>query len=140
MVLSLGLGLTLLVTLSLIDRSLTRELTARLPDQAPSFFFLDIQGTEAQQFSDFLTKEAPGGKVEVVPMLRGRLIRLGDRPVEQITPPPEFAWVLSSDRGVTYSAEIPEGSTLVEGSWWPADYSGKPLVSLEKEIADAFGL
>ncbi|MCB4769966.1 ABC transporter permease [Ancylobacter sp. Lp-2] len=139
-VLSLGLGLTLLVTLSLIDRSLTRELTARLPDQAPSFFFLDIQSTETQKFSDFLAKEAPGGKVEVVPMLRGRLIRLGDRPVEQITPPPEFAWVLSSDRGVTYSAEVPEGSTLVEGSWWPADYSGKPLVSLEKEIADAFGL
>lgn len=139
-VLSLGLGLTLMVTLSLIDRSLTRELTARLPQDAPSFFFLDIQNTETTQFSDFLKQEAPSAEVDIVPMLRGRLITLGDRPVEKITPPPEFAWVLSSDRGITYAATVPEGSKVVEGEWWPADYSGPPLVSFEKDIADAFGL
>ncbi|MBS9476045.1 ABC transporter permease [Ancylobacter radicis] len=139
-VLSLGLGLTLLVTLSLIDRSLTRELTSRLPEQAPSFFFLDIQNTETDRFAAFLKQQAPTGAVEIVPMLRGRLITLGDRPAESITPPPEFAWVLSSDRGITYADAVPEGSSLVEGEWWPAGYAGPPLVSFEKEIADAFGL
>ncbi|MFT0862314.1 ABC transporter permease [Ancylobacter sp. G4_0304] len=139
-VLSLGLGLTLLVTLALIDRSLTRELTANLPAQAPSFFFLDIQSSEAPQFASYLKAKAPEGTVETVPMLRGRLITLGDRPADQITPPPEFAWVLSSDRGITYDAAVPEGSRLVAGEWWPADYSGPPLVSFEREIADAFGL
>ncbi|HSI39962.1 MAG TPA: FtsX-like permease family protein [Xanthobacteraceae bacterium] len=139
-VLSLGLGLTLLVTLALIDRSLTRALTADLPEQAPSFFFLDVQSTETTQFSDFLTSRAPAGKVEVVPMLRGRLTAMGGRPVETITPPPDLAWVLSSDRGITYSETVPEGSTLAEGQWWPADYAGPPLMSLEKEIADGFGL
>lgn len=139
-VLSLGLGLTLLVTLSLIDRSLTRELTSRLPEEAPSFFFLDIQSSEADRFASFLKQQAPAGTVELVPMLRGRLITLGDRPAESITPPPEFAWVLSSDRGITYADAVPEGSRLVEGDWWGADYAGPPLVSFEKEIADAFGL
>ncbi|HEY9211307.1 MAG TPA: FtsX-like permease family protein [Ancylobacter sp.] len=139
-VLSLGLGLTLLVTLALIDRSLTRELTANLPAQAPSFFFLDIQSNEADRFASYLKQKAPEGDVEIVPMLRGRLITLGDRAAEDITPPAEFAWVLSSDRGITYANAVPEGSRLVEGDWWPADYAGPPLVSFEKEIADAFGL
>ncbi|WP_029354785.1 FtsX-like permease family protein [Bosea sp. 117] len=139
-VLSLGLGLTLLVTLALIDRSLTRELTARLPNEAPSFFFLDIPSTDTERFAQFLGQHAPTAKVETVPMLRGRLLTLGDRPVESITPPPDFAWVLSSDRGITYSAGVPEGSRLTAGDWWPADYAGPPLVSFEREIADAFGL
>ncbi|MDQ0511312.1 ABC transporter permease [Ancylobacter amanitiformis] len=139
-VLSLGLGLTLLVSLALIDRSLTRELTGRLPAAAPSFFFLDIDSGASERFADFLRAHAPEGKVEIVPMLRGRLITLGDRPVESITPPPEFAWVLSSDRGITYSQALPEGSSVTAGAWWPADYAGPPLVSFEGEIADAFGL
>ncbi|QFR33597.1 ABC transporter permease [Ancylobacter sp. TS-1] len=139
-VLSLGLGLTLLVTLALIDRSLTRELSARLPTEAPSYFFLDIQNSDTDHFASWLRQQAPEGEVEVVPMLRGRLISMGGRPVEDITPPPEFAWVLSSDRGITYSASVPEGSTVVAGDWWPADYAGPPQVSFEREIADAFGL
>ncbi|QIB34820.1 ABC transporter permease [Ancylobacter pratisalsi] len=139
-VLSLGLGLTLLVTLALIDRSLTRELSASLPAQAPSFFFLDIPSTDADHFAAYVKQKAPEGDVEIVPMLRGRLITLGDRPVDTITPPPEFAWVLSSDRGVTYARDVPEGSSIVDGEWWAPDYSGPPLVSFEKEIADAFGL
>lgn len=139
-VLSLGLGLTLLVTLALIDRSLTRELTANLPKQAPSFFFLDVPSADEGRFASFLRKEAPSGAVETVPMLRGRLLTMGGRKVEDITPPAEFAWVLSSDRGITYSEGVPEGSKLTGGEWWPADYSGPPLVSFEREIADAFGL
>ncbi|WP_371347953.1 ABC transporter permease [Ancylobacter sp. IITR112] len=139
-VLSLGLGLTLLVTLALIDRSLTRELTSRLPTEAPSFFFLDIQNTETEAFTRFLKDKAPEGEVEVVPMLRGRILTLGGRPAESLDPPPEFAWVLSSDRGITYAQTLPEGSVLASGEWWPADYAGPPLVSFEREIADAFGL
>lgn len=139
-VLSLGLGLTLLVTLALIDRSLTRELTSRLPTEAPSFFFLDIQSNETDRFATWLKQKAPEGEVEIVPMLRGRIITLGGRPAESLDPPPEFAWVLSSDRGVTYAQEVPEGSILTAGDWWPADYAGPPLVSFEREIADAFGL
>ncbi|RTL96124.1 FtsX-like permease family protein [Ancylobacter aquaticus] len=139
-VLSLGLGLTLLVTLALIDRSLTRELTSRLPTEAPSFFFLDIQNSETDSFTRFLREKAPEGEVEVVPMLRGRILTLGGRPAESLDPPAEFAWVLSSDRGITYAQDLPEGSILASGEWWPADYAGPPLVSFEREIADAFGL
>jgi putative ABC transport system permease protein len=68
-------------------------------------------------------------------MLRGRLVKLGDRPVEQIKAPPEVQWVLTGDRGLSHSAAVPEGSTVVAGAWWPADYAGEPLVSVEADIA-----
>jgi putative ABC transport system permease protein len=68
-------------------------------------------------------------------MLRGRMVKLGDRPVEQVKAPPEAAWVLTGDRGLSHSATVPEGSTVVAGKWWPADWSGEPLVSFDADIA-----
>ena len=73
-------------------------------------------------------------------MLRGRLIKLGDRLAEQVKAPPEVQWVLNGDRGLTYSQGVPEGSTVVAGQWWPADYAGEPLVSFEADIAKGLGL
>jgi putative ABC transport system permease protein len=60
--------------------------------------------------------------------------------VEQVKAPPEAAWVLTGDRGLTYSATLPEGTHVVEGTWWPADYAGEPLVSFDTEIARGLGL
>src|SRR5207247_9633737 len=71
-VLSLGLGLALMVTLTLIDGNLRRQFTAGLPERAPSFYFLDVQNGEAARFDRFVEQHAPGAKLERVPMLRGR--------------------------------------------------------------------
>lgn len=140
LVLSLGLGITLLVTLALIDANLTRQLTQSLPERAPSFFFLDIPNGETQRFDAFLTGQAPGGKLERVPMMRGRLVSLRGIPVEQIKAEEQASWVLDGDRGITYAADLPEGSRIAAGAWWPADYQGKPLVSFENDIARGLGL
>ena len=139
-VLSLGLGLTLLVTLALIDVNLNRELSASIPEQAPSFFFIDVQRSEADAFKALLKADAPDGTIETVPMLRGRIITLGGRKPEDIDAPPDTRWALRGDRGITYADAVPEGSTLVAGNWWPKDYGGPPLVSFESELAQAFGI
>ncbi|KAB0266446.1 ABC transporter permease [Microvirga brassicacearum] len=140
LVLSLGLGITLLVTLAVIDTNLSRQLRQTLPERAPSFFFLDIPNARADDFEKFLTQEAPGAQVERVPMMRGRLVTLGGIPVSQVNASEEVSWVLDGDRGITYAAKIPEGSSLVAGEWWPADYRGKPLVSFESKVAEGLGL
>jgi putative ABC transport system permease protein len=140
LVLSLGLGITLLVTLALIDANLTRQLTRTLPANAPSFFFLDIANAEAPRLDAFLAAEAPGAEVERVPMMRGRLVSLKGVPVDRIKAQEQVAWVLDGDRGITYAAQVPEGSQLAAGEWWPADYRGKPLVSFEREVAAGLGL
>ena len=139
-VLSLGLGIALLVTVIEIDGNLRQQFSAELPAKAPSFYFLDIPSDQAHRFDDFLRAQAPDAKLEEAPMLRGRIISANGLPAEKIKPSDDAAWVLQSDRGITYADEAPKGSRLVEGEWWKPDYDGPPLVSFEKKIADGLGL
>jgi putative ABC transport system permease protein len=139
-VLSLGLGLTVLVTITQIDGNLRRQFMAALPDKAPSFFFIDIPSTEADRFGAFLKQTAPGATIEDVPMLRGRIVSARGVKAEDLKPSTDAEWVLQSDRGLTYTNEVPRGSKLVEGQWWAPDYSGPPLVSFEKKLAEGLGL
>ena len=139
-VLSLGLGVTLLVTLSLIDANVRRTISATLPARAPNLFFLDIPSRDAAQFRDFLARSAPNGKVEDVPMMRGRIVALNGVPASKIRPPEDAAWVLDGDRGITYADTVPDGSSLTEGAWWSAEQGAKPLVSFEADLARQLGL
>jgi putative ABC transport system permease protein len=139
-VLSLGLGLTVLVAVMQIQGSLVAEMESSLPARAPSFYFLDIQPGQTADFDRELGGFPTAEGLERVPMLRGRITKMKDVPVEQIATPPDHAWVLKGDRGITWSATQPKGSHLVEGQWWDANYQGGPLISLDAETARAFGL
>jgi putative ABC transport system permease protein len=139
-VLSLGLGLALLVMVIEVDGNLHRQFLAALPDRAPSFFFLDIQAADAERFDALIAAQAPDARLERVPMLRGRIVAANGIPAEALKPAPNAAWVLESDRGITYADTVPAGSRLVAGEWWGPDDAGPPLVSMEKRIADGLGL
>jgi putative ABC transport system permease protein len=139
-VLSLGLGLTLLVTLALIDGNLRNQISGSIAERAPNFFFVDIPSDRIDAFSDLVAEQSPDGKLTNVPMLRGRIMALNGVDVREIEMPPEGAWVLRGDRGITYAEDAPENATLTAGEWWPADYSGDPLVSFSAEEAGEIGL
>lgn len=139
-VLSLGLGLALLVALTLIDGNIRAQLNRAAPGETPSFFFVDVQSADAADFRHFLERKTGDAKLEFVPMMRGRITQVGDTPADKVKPTEKAAWVLHGDRGITFAAKLPSGSTLVRGPWWPTDYAGKPLVSLEADIADGLGL
>jgi putative ABC transport system permease protein len=139
-VLSLGLGLAVLVTITQVDGNLRRQFLAALPDRAPSFYFIDIPSHEADRFAAFLQQTAPQASIEDVPMLRGRIVAARGVKAEDLKASADSEWVLQSDRGLTYTAEIPKGSQVVEGTWWKPDYDGPPLVSIEKKIADGLKL
>ena len=139
-VLSLGLGLALLVTVIAIDGNLRRQFLAALPDKAPSFYFVDIPSADAERFDAFIHARAPQATIERVPMLRGRVVAANGVTAENLKPSPDAAWALQSDRGITYGDEVPAGSRLIEGQWWKPEYQGTPLVSFEKRIADGLGL
>jgi putative ABC transport system permease protein len=139
-VLSLGLGVAVLVTVIAIDGNLRRQFLAALPDKAPSFYFVDIPAADADKFDAFIHARAPRATLERVPMLRGRIVAAKGIPAEDLKPSPDASWALQSDRGITYGDEVPAGSRLVAGQWWKPDYRGPPLVSLEKRIADGVGL
>jgi putative ABC transport system permease protein len=139
-VLSLGLGLSLLIAVIEIDGNLRRQFLAALPDRAPAFFFLDIQSPEAARFEGFIREHAPAATLERVPMLRGRIVTVKGVRIEDMRVPQNISWVTQSDRGITYSDTIPAGSRLAAGQWWAPDYKGPPLVSFERRVASGLGL
>jgi putative ABC transport system permease protein len=111
-----------------------------LPERAPSFFFIDIPSSVSDRFTAFLKQQVPQAKVEDVPMLRGRIVAARGVRADKLKPSHDAEWVLQSDRGLTYTGEVPKGSKVVEGQWWGPDYDGPPLVSFEKKLADGLGL
>ena len=133
-VLSLGIGLTVLVAVALVEANLSHEVETKVPAEAPAFFFIDIQPDQLAGFAD-LVRATPGARFDQVPMMRGRITRLNGVPVEEAAVAPEAQWVLRSDRGLTYSASLPQGSRLAAGTWWASDYQGPPLVSFDAELA-----
>ena len=134
-VLSLGLGLTLLATLAMIEGNLRGNLSGAMAEKAPSFFFVDIQGRDLEKFNAVVKQASPEGAIVEVPMLRGRILEFNGEDVQKRQIDPEARWVLHGDRGITYAETMPANSQLVEGQWWAPDYSGEPLVSFSADEA-----
>lgn len=135
-VLSLGLGLSVLAAIGQIDANLRAAIARDLPTRAPSYFFLDVQ---PGQIDGFLarTEGDPGvSRVESAPMLRGILTQINGRPAAEVA---GDHWVLNGDRGVTYSA-TPGNATVTAGAWWPQTYAGPPQVSFAAHEAAEMGL
>jgi putative ABC transport system permease protein len=139
-VLSMGLGLTVLVAVGLVESSLTHEVAERLPEQAPSYFFIDIQPDQVAPFKS-LVEALPGTAApEIVPNLRTRIVALNGAKPDESKVAPDVRWILKSERGLTYAALPPKGSHVVAGAWWPADYQGPPLISLDADLAEGLRL
>jgi putative ABC transport system permease protein len=139
-VLSLGLGLTLLVTVALIEGNLRRAVEERLPNQAPSFFFVDIQNEQVAGFEAAIRAVPGAGEIQRVSSLRGRIVKVNGVPADQIQAAADQRWVLRGDRGITYAETPPANSRVVEGEWWPRDYAGPPLISFDEAAARGIGV
>jgi putative ABC transport system permease protein len=140
LLLSLGVSLTLLVAITLIESNLHAQVEERLPDEAPAFFFVDIQPAQMEDFRAAVLGSAGARDLETVPNLRGRITRVKGVPSDQIDVAPEQRWVLQGDRGLTYARDLPAGSKLLAGQWWPRDYDGPPLISIEEKAAQGLGV
>jgi putative ABC transport system permease protein len=140
MLVSLGVGLTVLAAIALIEGNLRRQLANEMPAAAPNFYFIDIQSDQIQAF-EALARAQPGvTEIRSVPNLRARIVAVNGVPAEQVSATPETAWALRGDRGLTYAAHPPEGARLAAGEWWPADYAGPPLVSFDAQLARGWGV
>ncbi len=137
---ALGLGLTTLATVALIEGNIRDQFEGAVPKTAPSFFFIDIQNDQLDRFRGIVAATPGVDALHVVPSLRARIVALHGVGVDQVHVAPGSQWALRGDRGLTYSAGVPDGSRVTEGAWWPADYSGPPLVSLDEGLARGWGL
>ena len=140
LVVALGVGLTMFVQIAAVRSSFDANLQRNIPEKAPAFFALDVPRDRADEFRATVTAVAPKAEVQLVPLLRGTITGYGTTNVADLEEIPEGAWALRGERGLTYAASLPVGSTVVEGKWWPADYRGPPLVSVDERLKEALGL
>ncbi|HEY4264791.1 MAG TPA: FtsX-like permease family protein, partial [Micropepsaceae bacterium] len=140
-IVALGLGLTLLATIVLMQASVEAQIEDQLPSRAPSFFFIDIQQNQIDAFRTLVSAIPGSADFNATPMLRGRIVKLNGVPVEQVNIAADSRWAVNSDRAVTYTAAKPKDARVVEGpEWWPAGYHGRPLVSFDRDLARGMGL
>ncbi len=137
---SLGLGLTALVMIALVQANLNDMVEENIPAEAPTFFFLDIQLDQVTGFEQTLQGFSQVKRVERHPTLRGRITEIAGVPVEQAKIDPKVRWAVRGDRFLSYASNQPAGAQLSAGKWWPSDYRGKPKISLSADIAKGFGV
>jgi putative ABC transport system permease protein len=135
LLLSAGLGLSTLAAVALIQGNMQHQIQEQLPSNAPSFFFIDIQNDQLARFESVVGEQQGVESMHEVPSLRARIVAVKGVPVDQVVTTPETVWALRGDRGLTYAATPPDGTHLVEGNWWPAEYDGPPLVSFDAALA-----
>ena len=139
-VLSLGLGLSVLVAVVLLEANLQNQINERLPKDAPRYFFLDIQKDQVDQFRTALEDVEGVTNVQMASMIRGRIVKVNGTDVADLQIDPEAQWAFRGDRGLTYSATAPENAVIDQGEWWPENYTGENLLSVDSEIAAGAGL
>ena len=138
-VLSLGLGLTVLVTVALVEGNLRRDIAESLPRDAPAFFFVGVEADRIERLRDAVERIDGTRRFRSVPFLRGRIVEVNGLDPERALVRDEHAWLIQGDRGLSYATVAPD-NLVVDGEWWPEDYAGPPLLSVDVDVIDAFDL
>ncbi|MBL4601773.1 MAG: FtsX-like permease family protein, partial [Emcibacteraceae bacterium] len=139
-ILSLGLGLILLTTISLVEFGLDTEIERRVMTDAPSYFFLDIQKADHEDFKEFTTSKEGVSLFRTVPNLRGRITHIKGISSTEVEIDQDVRWMIRGDRGMTFADEVPEDNKLIAGDWWPEGYQGEPEVSISNDMAEGMDL
>ncbi len=145
LVTALGFGLSAFVLLAAVQTSIDGTIAKRVPAQAPDYFVLDLPKDRVADFTALVAHDAPGSAVRTIPALRGAILAYG--PKDHMTRVaslgdnlPDGAWALRGERGLTYADTVPPGNTVTAGEWWPKEYTGEPLVSVDEDLAQAIGV
>lgn len=136
-VLSLGLGLTVLAAIGQIDSNLRNAISRDLPSVAPSYFFFDIQKDQLTGFMERVEGDSAVTRVDTAPMLRGIITQINGVSAKEVA---GEHWVIRGDRGITYADNLPANSSLQAGKWWDIDYTGPPIVSFAYAEAQEIGI
>jgi putative ABC transport system permease protein len=140
-VLSLGLGLALLLMITLLDQSLRAQIDSAVSEDAPAFVLLDMPRNMLPEVEAFAVADPGIERLETIAMLRGSIESVNGTAARDLGPlSDDIADMFEGDTALSWARDVPEGSSVVEGEWWPTDYDGPPLVSLGTELRDALGL
>lgn len=139
-VVAFGLGLTVLLLLTLVRTDLLEGWRRTLDESAPNHFLINIQRSETESVTGVF--EARGVQPpDYAPLVRARMTLINGESVKEREYPAEDAeWFVNREQNLSWATQLSSSNELLEGEWWPADYAGPPLVSIEEEVAMETGL
>ena len=140
-IMSLGLGVTLLLTLALVGTNFKREIAKSIPEIAPDYFFIGIQNSDRDLFESAIIEMDSNTKLEIVPLVATGIVKInGIDPRTYIKQDNNSYWVIESDRRSSWAVEVPEDNPIIEGEWWDLSKPNKLQISLDSEVAKDFNI
>ncbi len=140
-VMSLGLGVTLLLTLALVGTNFQREIAKSIPDIAPDYFFVGIQKGEREKFEQGILNMDKDANIEIVPMVSSGIVKInGVDPNTFIKPDNDSYWVIGSERRSSWVENIPKDNPILEGVWWDLSKPNQLQISLDAKVAKDFNI
>ena len=138
-IMSLGLGVTLLLTLALVGTNFKREIAKSIPDIAPDYFFVGIQKGEKEKFERGIYNMDPDANIEIVPMVSSGIVKInGVNPNTYIKPDNDSYWVIGSERRSSWIENVPKDNPILEGEWWDLSKPNELQISLDAKVANDF--
>lgn len=139
-VVAFGLGLTVLLLLSFVRTDLLKSWQQSLDEDAPNHFLINIQPQERASIAGIFQGNDIAAP-QFVPMVRARMSSInGESVTERAFPMQEGERMANREANLTWAADLGATNEVVAGEWWPADYNGEPLVSVEEDAAMEMGL
>jgi putative ABC transport system permease protein len=139
-VVAFGLGLTVLLLLTLVRTDLLEGWRRTLDESAPNRFLINIQRHETESVANIFKSrgvEAPNFN----PLVRARMTLINGESVKERTfPMPDAKWFVNREQNLSWASQLSDSNELVEGEWWADDYAGPPLVSIEEEVSLETGI
>ena len=138
-VVAFGLGLTVLLLLTFVRTDLLAVWQQTLDENAPNHFMINIQPQETESIAGIFADNGVAVP-EFVPMVRARMQTINDVNVKDREYAEGGEWMANREQNLSWATHISPSNELLEGEWWPEDYSGEPLVSIEEEAAFELGV
>ena len=134
---TLGLGTTLLLSLGLIGFNLKKEISKSIPNLAPDYFFIGLQNNQKLEFINFIKNKDSLAVINAMPMVSVKLIKINNiDPLNYIDRFNESFWFINNDRRISWSDNPPLNNPITKGKWWENNQNEEELlISLDSKIA-----
>ena len=134
---TLGLGTTLLLSLGLIGFNLKKEISRSIPNIAPDYFFIGLQNNQKLEFINFIKNKDSLAVINAMPMVSVKLIKINNiDPLNYIDRFNESFWFINNDRRISWSDNPPLNNPITKGKWWENNQNEEELlISLDSKIA-----
>lgn len=141
--LSLGSALTLLVACTLIVAALLRAINTTIPEEAPALVLYDVLDNQAAAVTEIASSIAPGGRVELAPLVRSRIVAVNGRPMVEREDTEQGRMTdlaARADYKLSYRGGNIDDVKLVAGDWWSEPVDGRPRIAMEDREVGRIGL